>query len=392
MLKKSFLLILTTGLIANDFDLNLLSTLKQKEILFQQDENKEKSDKLRNDWISNITLSHSKNYNNISGETIDTDTTTLSINQPIFKSGGIYYAIKYADAIKELGDVSVTISQRQMVKNILEIMYNIKKVDMSIKKQELLTANAKIDIIRKKENFDNGLLDSGELDKAILTKNSMENSMFSLLAQKQTLISNLNNLSDIDYKFQNLPKFELIDSKSFIDNSLTLNKIGKDIVQKDFYSKMIESKFMPTVSLSGSLTKTYAEHSSAMLDDNYQKYGVTISIPFSINYKKEIELAKIDKLKTQLSMAQTKRELDNFYKDSLNQININNKKKELAIEDFKLYSSLISEAVEQKKAGLKTQLDIDTLQNSKNIKSIEKDILDIENQLIIIELLSNVKD
>jgi outer membrane protein TolC len=153
---------------------------------------------------------------------------------------------------------------------------------------------------------------------------------------------------------------------------------------------MIEAKFLPTVSVDASFTKTYAKNSSPSQDDNYLNYGVTISMPFSINSSQEIQLAKIDKLKTQLSLTQTKRELDNFYKNSLNKININDKKKLLVIDDFKLYNSLIGEAIEQQKAGLKTQLDIDTLKNAKEIKSIEKDVLDIENQLIIIDLLARV--
>jgi outer membrane protein TolC len=390
MLKKSLLFVLSINLFANEFDSSLLSTLKQKEIILQKEQNRENSSKLKDSWISNITLSHSKSFSDMSGSTIDTNKTILSMNQPVFKSGGIYYAIKYADAIKELGNINVTISQRQIVKSILTTLYEIEKVDLSIAKQELLIANSKIDIQRKKEKFDNGFLDSGELDNAILNKNGMENNLFSLLASKQSLISNLNNLSDIDYKKQKLPVFSLVDRKSFLDNNLTLKQIGKDVVQKDLYTKIIKAKFMPTISLNASYTKTYAENSSSQMNDDYLNYGITFSMPFDINYSKEIQLAKIDSLKTKLSMAQTKKELDNFYKNSLHKININNKKRDLVIDDYKLYLSLVIEATEQRKAGLKTQMDIDTLENSKRIKEIEKRVLEIENQLILIELLAKV--
>ena len=55
-------------------------------------------------------------------------------------------------------------------------------------------------------------------------------------------------------------------------------------------------------------------------------------------------------------------------------------------EDIEVYDSILSIINEEKEAELKTQSDLDTLQNSAKIKNLDKKIYQIDKQLTLLDM------
>jgi hypothetical protein len=85
------------------FDEKILSDKRLKNFDLSQEQIKEDSSKLRKDWINPITYQYTNNL----GEDDKTQRSMISINQPIFQSGGIYQAIKYADNSYKYADLDL---------------------------------------------------------------------------------------------------------------------------------------------------------------------------------------------------------------------------------------------------------------------------------------------
>ena len=99
---------------------------------------------------------------NLSKEQIEEDSSKLKkdwinpINQPIFQSGGIYKAIKYADSSFDYASIELDQQKKELVKQALNLLYTIEKIDLNIQKAQYTLQNAKIDVNRKKEQVLNG--------------------------------------------------------------------------------------------------------------------------------------------------------------------------------------------------------------------------------------------
>ena len=163
------------------FDEKILSEKRLKNFDLTKEQIQEDSSKLKKDWINPITYKYEKNL----GEEYKTDRSLISINQPIFQSGGIYQAIKYADSSYSYASLDLEQQKKELVKNALNFLYLIEKTNLNIEKAKYTLENAKIDVNRKKEQVLNGFLDASFLDNALLTLNSTKNSLVEKKNQKQ---------------------------------------------------------------------------------------------------------------------------------------------------------------------------------------------------------------
>nr|MDA3907466.1 TolC family protein [Sulfurimonas sp.] len=126
-------------------------------------------------------------------------------------------------------------------------------------------------------------------------------------------------------------------------------------------------------------------------DENYNSYGVTISMPlFDVNRGRTIELRQLEYLQSKLQVADTKVEETNAYQDSLKKIEFLKKKIEIAIDDEKLYDSLVTSTKNLYEAGEKTIYDIDTLKNSKQTMIFDKKIYEIDAQQVLLNLYAKM--
>lgn len=389
-LKKStrffapFLLILP--LISSAQDENILSKDRLELIDLNKKQNSENSEKLKKDWINPINLTYS--WDN--GETYDTTKSMISINQPIFRSGGIYSAIKYADAVYDFNSLDIEIQRKELIKNVTTILFNLNIVDLNIKKSELLLKNAQIDIQRKKEQVLNGFLDTSFLDNAILDASAVKNTLAEQYYQKEELVNNFSNLASGDYRSFKLPSLNLTDEKNFLNSNMFLLKAKADINQKDYFIGITRARFLPSVNAKLDYTRYHDTDNNQNLENESKSYGINITMPLDVKTFNEIESERINYLKAKLDLKNIILEETNFFKTKLSKIKMINQKKKIAKDDYELYDSLLQIIIEEKNAQLKTQSDVDTLANSQKIKSIEKDIYKLEEQIELLDLYSRI--
>lgn len=390
--KLLFCSLISLSLFASDdtkdaFDTKIISEKRLKNIELSKEQIKEDSSKLRKDWINPITYQYTKNL----GEDEKTERSLISINQPIFQSGGIYKAIKYADSTYDYAALELDQQQKDLVKQALQYLYNIEKTNLNIQKAKYTLENAKIDVNRKKEQVLNGFLDTSYLDDALLTLNSSKHNLVDLKYQKQDLINSFNNISSQDYTKFELPIFKIFSQKEFLENNIELKKAQADIEKKGNYSYMTMAKYLPSVNAYYTYSKYHdTDNSIKYSKENDQTFGLTLNIPFDSRTFNDIQSTKIDYLKSKLNLENSEDDEKTFFKTKLEKISMLDERLQITREDLDVYDSILKIINEEKQAQIKTQSDVDTLQNSQKIKSLDLKIFEVEKQLELLELYAKL--
>ena len=345
------------------------------------------SQKLEKDWINPITYRYSNTLGGSAGT--DIEYSKISVDQPIFKSGGIYQAIKYASSLKKYQNLDIDTQKKAMIKEALYLLYQIQRTKFQIAKQDLLIKNSEIDIETKTEQVLNGILDTSTLDNAILESNAKKNSLLDMEYQLQNLIISFSNLSTKSHENFELPKFELLGKDDFINNNIYLKKAKADTDVKNWLSKMSVSKYMPTLNVTYDYTKYHDTDNIASYDDN-DKYGVSLMIPLDSRTFNDIESSKIEYLKSKVSLNNIQLEEENFLRTRILKLGILDKRKLIAKDDVKKYDSLLSQMTELRDAGMKTDSDVQTLKNSMEIKEFDVKIVEVDKQMELLEMYARV--
>ena len=349
----------------------------------------EDSSKLKKDWISPITYQFIYNDDG----TYKIKKSFIGITQPIFKSGGIYSAIKYANNIKKYSKTSIDIQKKELIKTALELVLQLRKLDISIKQQKLLIQNSKLDIKRKREQVLNGILDTSFLDSAILDANQKQNILIDLQLKKTILQNNLAKISNITYDKFDMPTLKLLNEEEFLKNNIYLKQANQEIISQYWQHKMVTSQYLATVNLIANYTKYHDTDNNPMLrDDSVTNIGFNITIPLDIKYSNTTQSSKIQYLEKKLSLQDKQNQQLNEFKTILAKISSLDKKKQIALNDIKLYDSLLKQMVELLSVGMKTQDDVQTMQNSKKIKELELKSIDIDKQIELLQLYSKVEN
>lgn len=367
-------------------DEKILSEDRLNLFKYNKQKNEESSSKLKKDWINPITFSALKTKS----DTSNTIRSAINISQPIFKSGGIYSAIKYANATYKYNDLDINLQKKELIKEAVTILFNLHIVDLNIKKNELLLKNANIDVNRKKEQVIHGFLDTSTLDNAILDANVIKNNLADFYYQREELIHNFSNIASGNYTSFDLPILNLVDEKNFLKRNLEVSKAKADVEQKDYYSDITVAKYLPSLSVEANHTQYHEDRHNDISNENTYSYGLTLSMPLDVRVFNDIETEKINYLTSKLNLKNIELEERNFYRTRLSKLKMLENKKKIAQDDYKLYDSLLQVIVEEKNAELKTQSDVDTLQNSQKIKSIEVKIYELEKQIELLDLYSKI--
>lgn len=388
LLKKfSSLVILGFGVavMAND---SILSN--DRTTIFELNEKKaiEDSAKISKDWINPITYT----YSNMDYKDSDKkdSTSVIAISQPIFKSGGIYRAIKYASSLRNASLGDVEIAKKAAIKEATTTLFEIHKVIAQIKKQELLVKNSELDVLRKKEQVMGGILDASYLDNALLDLSSKKLSLADLEYNKVALINKFDTLSDVSYSELELPSLELLSEEEFMEKNKVIQK-QEYTANKDYhYSGMILAKYLPTVNVVYNYTKYHGDHTTATSSSESQKYGFSVVVPLDVRVLNETQSARIEYIKSKIQTNIVKAEEESLYKTKIASINRVKQKLDIAKEELESYSSLVRQMEELSIAGLKTDLDLQTMQNSKSIKEQDVNIFNYELQMELLELYARI--
>ncbi len=375
----------------------LLSTLKEKSFEFQQRKNAAESSQLEYSWINPITIGYDYSYSNQFDRTQINRSFSVRVDQPIFKSGGIWYAVKYAKASFKVGDLGIESQRKSLIKQAVSSLFNIKKSEYQIDKQKLLVENDRIDIERKKEQYMSGDLDGSFLDQAILQKNRDMMTLFSLQESLALLRKNFADLSDMDPEKVKLPHFSLVEKKRFIDTNIDLALRREQIAQKEYFNILTLTKYLPTLSLQGAWIKPFKNGLIYLsgypnVAKSYYTYGFRASLPIDITSYHTIESSRVDYLRAKIELSDKKVEAENLYKSVLSRLEVIDKKLALAKEDEDLYTNLVKKTKEKVKAGEMTIYDLKTMENSRSIRQIDQKIYEIERQLVLLDLYEKMYD
>jgi len=374
---------------------NILSD--NKELLFDYDfkSNELKSDMLSKSWINPVRLQYNKRYSTqFTDRTSRTGNYSIMIDQPIFRSGGIYYAIKYSQALRDANEADLILQKRQMIGDAVSILFNLKKNRLEQEKMKYLIKNDKIDIRQKRDSYDAGLLDSSFLDQAILKKSQDEATLLELELNLLELKQRFSLLSDKKPNGLRLPVLKLMSKTTYSERNLELKKDRLRAKQSAYNANVTMAKYLPTVSLQGQyidgdLNPLYA---NPMLEERYYNYGFSVSMPLDINSLTDIEASKVEKLRAAIQVLDRKETVKEEYQWIHNSLGILDKKIVLAQKDEKVYKSLFRLTKNLAQAGEKTSLDADIMQNSLQIRKLDQKIYKIDKQVQLLKLYIRVEN
>ena len=363
---------------------SVLSELKQKELNIDKLKSIKESKETKRSWINPIVFQYLYQKDNISGYQTTTNQFSISINQPIFKSGAIYYSIKYADILKKYNLKNLTLQKRALIKQALDLAFDYKINLINKKILNFQIKNAKIDVKRKKEVFLSGTGDSSLLDNAILNLNNLKLSLQDIIFSLVQIKYSFKNLSDLDIKEIKLPHFNIISKKKYLNENLELLTQKEFEIVKFYVYKMQLGNQLLTISFNGSYN--YKEYKNKKSSDkqNYYTAGLSATFPIDVNAKIRVEKTKLDYLKSRYLLEDKKRELLNTFNMVLAQIDSLKNKIKIYKENIKIYDNLIKTTEESIKAGNATLLDLEVLENSKmaNILHIKAINLQIQKNLL----------
>ncbi len=370
-----------------------LSSLKKEQIAIDKDIDAKKASNLKYDWVKPIVASYTYAVSDQYALENKSRYFRISLDQPIFKSGGIYFAIQYANASKAFAQISTTLKEQNLIKSLYDTVLALQKIDLQIQKLHLQIANAQMDIARKKEQFESGLLDSSFIDNAILSKSIKEQLLLDSQQRRFSLLQAFKNLSDVPYKTITLPHFKMVGKKEFIDKNLALQSAKRQKTQTRYLKNMTISNYLPTFSLFGDYANRKDSFRPFKQNNESKNYGIRVSMPLlDVNRGRSIEIKKLEYLKSQIALKDKKREIENSFETFKNDITILQKRQKLAYHDSTLYDALVRVARDGLKAGEKTKLDVDTLVNSKSIASLDAEIYAIDIQRKFLELYAKMRD
>jgi len=374
---------------------DILSENKALLFDYQFQTNELESDKLSRSWVNPVTLKYKKNYSTqFRDQTVDTGNFSIVVDQPIFRSGGIYYGIKYSQAQRDANIAEIKLQRRTMIGDAVSILFNLKKTKLEQKKMKYQIKNDTIDIRQKRDSYESGLLDSSFLDQAILKKSQDETTLLQLELNLMELKQRFSLLSDKNSADLQLPALTLISKENYRQENLELKRDQLRAEQSAYNVNVTWAKYLPTVSLQGQyidgdLNPLFFNPS---LQEKYYNYGFAVSMPLDINTFTDIEASKVEKLKAAVEVLDRKETVDEEYGWIYNSLAILDKKITLAQKDETVYKNLFKVTKNLAQAGEKTSLDSDIMYNSLQIRKIDQKIFKIDKQVNILKLYARVEN
>jgi len=363
----------------------ILSQKQLKNLQLSQDKANIDSSKLKIDWLNPINFSYKENISipkkDINNFIIpNTKISTISINQPIFKSGGIYNAIKYANSNQKYQTLDIKSKKKALIKDATLLLFQLKQLDLKIKKQLLKIKNSKIDVDIKNKQVLNNLLDMAFLNNAIITLNKDKIALEDLYLTKYNLINKFNNLSSLSYNDIQLPKLTLINQNEFIQQNIYIKKAKENETSLRYVKNMTISKYLPTVSI----THDYLQYHDRDIVTNTT--GVQVRLALDARSYYDTQSAKISYLKSKNETSLIILKEQNLLKSLTQSIKSIDNKLKIQHSTLEYFSKLINQTTELYDNGLKTKDDLIILQNSKNIEMLNLEIFNFDKQIKLWEI------
>ncbi|WP_345989695.1 TolC family protein [Sulfurimonas sp. HSL1-2] len=382
-----------------------LSDLKRKAFGYDYAKTEEESAKLRDSWIQPAVISYTLNrqnpYNGQGAPETQQESASIAIDQPIFRSGGIYYGIKYAEASRDVGMLTIAQQERTLIKQAVDLLMQIKQSELGIAKQKLQVDNTEINLLQKREQYMSGQLDSGFLNNAIIERNVAKQALLDLQTAQERLVSAFESISDLDYRTATIPFLAMVDEARFMDGTIDLALAKRQRAQERYNKDVTLASYLPSISVQGSYNWQKQESffftgstaiKSQPPETAYYRYGVKASMPIDINSVNDYEASRLAYLKAKVTIDDTKRALRALYEQVVDNLRNIDAKIALAKENEALYATLLQDTEAQYGAGLKTQYDVELLANSRRIEQLSQRGYEIDRQRELLNLYEKLSD
>lgn len=383
-----FFILIPLSLLGTD-TASLLSPQKKTLLKHQQEIYESEHQKLRYNWISPLNLNAIYDYDKSAqgGYHSDTETLSASVSQDIFRSGGITYQIKYADAKKQSETIrlqkDIALYNQQLFIALLNYQKNSVLCDQSLKRLE----NKEIEVFIKRQLYEAGKVDITELNNALMGKSVEQKSVASLkysLAEQRYEIA---KLSDINPENFPLPRFDLVGKEQFVEHQFDVEYSRAQADTLKNLSGVTSSRYLPTLSLNGDVGyRRYDPQELSGYSGNYYSAGVQLTLPLTYNASATIQEAQATYLKENAAIADKKRELDAAYAQVIEKIESYRETIAITSENLILYNDLLRAIEAGVNAGTKTGYDLQTLKNTKAIEELEITINEINIQILLAQL------
>jgi hypothetical protein len=113
---------------------------------------------------------------------------------------------------------------------------------------------------------------------------------------------------------------------------------------------------------------------------------INVTVPFDSRTYNDVQSKRIEYLKSKLNLENSLDDEKTFFKSKLQKIAMLEERLQITKDDLEVYDSILKTINEEKIAQIKTQSDLDTLQNSQKIKSLDLKIYEIDKQLELLEM------
>ena len=356
----------------NLFNLELQKSLKEKDYNSLS-------------WIAPVQLNYTRSFDNSVPNSSNAKTTfSIVINQPIFKSGGIYYGIKSAKSGYELSKLNIIKQKNELIATAVELLFKIKQTKLNIAKLKLQIKNAQIEIDQTSQLLDAGLKDSVSLDNAYVKKDEATILMLQSKAALEDLIAAFKKISNKNPNSLKLPKLKLINEDKFLNENLNIKVANANAINSENLAKLSASKYLPTISVGASYSKFNSLDLSRK--DSLTKYNLTISMPISINASNDLQIAKLNSLIAKVKAKTAFKDAKINYNLIKRKIKIINKKIALSKKEANSYYRLYKSTKNLYLAGQRSKSDVELFKNSYKIKKIDIKIYQIEKEIELLKL------
>ena len=362
------------------YDASILKASKLKSLAFSQTIiNKSYSNSFHS-LLTKPAIVYQMDTTNASDNTVSKDTLSLRLEQDIFKSGGNFYALQKASLQEKLDLRKLEQQKRSLVFGAYQIIVGLKKLDLSLAKQELLLENKQISVKTLQEKYNQGLLGSSVLESAFIERNTLENALFSLQTAKGDLLFSLKKLSDKDYTKIALWDLKPLEQSAFLASNYAIQVAKLDYDYKSSFAKSTTTGFLPKV------TAYYNYNNNLTNEQTSDSYGIRATFVLNTNAIPAIQIAKIASVQTLDALQDTKTNEANFYKQVQNDLQNTQERIANMQKNISFYDTLIKSTTEQYKQKLRTKNDVIVIQNTKQSAQKDLEIFQLDKHLKLAKL------
>ncbi len=341
-------------------------------------------------WISPVMLTFQRKWSTqIPDGTHPFNSYSISINQPIFKSGGIYYGIKFAKSNYNLGKANTIKQKNALIAKAVELLFKIKQTKLTIAKLKTQIANSKIEIKSRDELYNAGVSDSVDLDRALAKRDEAEIAMLDMQANLEELKGAFAKISNKNPNRLRVPKLRMVSKSQYIGSNVDIDVANASARAQDYATKMVRSKYLPTVSVGASYTKV--SKAQPLTHDKFANYSLTVSMPLSVNVGNDLETAKLKSMIAKVKAKTTRKDSEQDYKTINKKIAIINRRIALANREARTYKRLLKSTRNLYKAGQKSINDVKILKNSLKMKRLDAQIFSVQKQLELLKLYAKMR-